>query len=171
VKSLDTTRLVISNDGWEQAATDLCTIHDYDADATSLNERYCSTTNILAFTPDSRHIIVPGCDYSHEPVLVSECGGIAFKKSEWEGWGYTRAAEDNEFVRRYAEVVSTLLKQPLIKGFCYTQLADVEQEINGILTYDRIPKVNLSLIRAINEGQSVDEISTPVPPVEEIASS
>ncbi|HEY6913576.1 MAG TPA: T9SS type A sorting domain-containing protein, partial [Paludibacter sp.] len=33
----------------------------------------------------------------------------------------------------------------------YTQLTDVETEINGLLTYDRIPKVNVNLFRAINE--------------------
>lgn len=45
-----------------------------------------------------------------------------------------------------------MLKSPLVQGFCYTQLTDVEQEINGILTYDRKPKIGLSVIRAINEG-------------------
>lgn len=167
VKSLDLTRLVISNDGWEQAATDICTIHDYDANAASLAERYGTIANALAFTPDNRHIVVPGCFYSQEPVLVSECGGIAYKKSEWEGWGYTQAAQDNDFVRRYAEVVSTLLRQPLIKGFCYTQLTDVEQEINGLLTYNRVPKVDVALIRAINEGHPIDEVLSPVPAVAE----
>lgn len=152
-KSLDTTRLVTSNDGWEQGTTDLCTIHDYDS--ANLREHYSRIENILAFMPDKRHIHVPGIEYRGEPILVSECGGIAFKKSQREGWGYSSAREDETFTRQYAEVVSALLDSPLVKGFCYTQPTDVEQEINGLLTYDRIPKVDLAIIRAINEGSRV----------------
>ena len=55
-KTLDATRLVIGNDGWETVASDLITIHDYDADADRLARRYnndpkpdhrwnCSTMN------------------------------------------------------------------------------------------------------------------------------
>ncbi len=43
----------------------------------------------------------------------------------------------------------------VLSGYCYTQLTDVEQEINGLLTYDRKPKCDLSIIRAINEGRTV----------------
>ena len=46
-----------------------------------------------------------------------------------------------------------MLKSKLIQGFCYTQVTDVEQEINGLLTYAREPKVDLSIIKAINEGR------------------
>ena len=37
-------------------------------------------------------------------------------------------------------------------GFCYTQLMDVEQETNGLLTYDRKPKLNIEKIKKINDG-------------------
>ncbi len=36
-----------------------------------------------------------------------------------------------------------------MQGFCYTQLTDVEQEINGLLTHDRHPKADLARIREI----------------------
>jgi len=39
---------------------------------------------------------------------------------------------------------------PFLAGFCYTQLTDIEQEINGLLTYDRKPKVNAEEIAAIH---------------------
>ncbi|MGG1679575.1 hypothetical protein ACIFOT_28220 [Neobacillus sp. NRS-1170] len=38
-----------------------------------------------------------------------------------------------------------------LHGYCYTQLTDVEQEINGLLMYDRTPKCDLKKIRMIND--------------------
>jgi hypothetical protein len=38
-----------------------------------------------------------------------------------------------------------------LAGFCYTQLTDIEQEINGLLTYDRKPKVSPDAIAAIHD--------------------
>jgi hypothetical protein len=84
---------------------------------------------------------------------VSEFGGIAYRQSEWEGWGYAKADDQKEFIRRYREVVNAVLNSPLVQGFCYTQLTDVEQEINGLLTYDRRPKVDPAVIRDINSGR------------------
>jgi len=34
-------------------------------------------------------------------------------------------------------------------GYCYTQLTDVEQEINGLLTPERVPKLPLPVLREI----------------------
>ena len=41
---------------------------------------------------------------------------------------------------------------PRIIGVCYTQLTDVEQEINGLLTYDRKPKFDVNAIKAMNDS-------------------
>lgn len=113
-------------------------------------------------TPGSRLIYVPGHHYDGVPIQVSEFGGIAYKKSEWEGWGYSGASDDQDFANRYYDVVSALLESPLVQGFCYTQLTDVEQEINGLLTYDRKPKIDLEIIKEINEGRSVKRFSSEV---------
>ena len=45
-------------------------------------------------------------------------------------------------------IVALLACDP-VQGFCYTQLTDIEQEVNGLLTYDRKPKVDLGRIRDI----------------------
>jgi beta-galactosidase/beta-glucuronidase len=158
-KSLDTTRLVISNDGWEHTKSDLCTIHDYESSKEVLKERYSDLDRIMDSMPGYRRIYVPGFKYQGEPIQVSEFGGIAYKKSEWEGWGYSGATTDEDFADRYCKVVSALLESPLVQGFCYTQLTDVEQEINGLLTYDREPKIDLKIIRSINEGRSIERFS------------
>jgi beta-galactosidase/beta-glucuronidase len=162
-KSLDDTRLVISNDGWEHTKSDLCTIHDYQSDKEKLKKRYASVESILnpSTSPANRFIYVPGYEYGGEPILVTEFGGIAYKKSEWEGWGYSGASDDEDFAERYHKVVSAMLESPIIQGFCYTQITDVEQEINGILTYDRKPKIDLEIIRAINEGMPYKKAPVP----------
>lgn len=152
VKSLDLTRFVISNDGWEHADSDLFTIHDYDWDPGLLRERYGSLAGIMDYTPGDRMLHAPSFQYRGEPIILSECGGIAFRKSEWEGWGYSEAKSDSAFAEQYASIIRILQQSPMLQGYCYTELTDVEQEINGLLTYDRRPKIDLAIIRRINEG-------------------
>ncbi|MFC0471788.1 glycoside hydrolase family 2 protein [Halalkalibacter kiskunsagensis] len=159
-KSLDPTRLVMSNDGWEHTKSDLCTIHDYESDKGILKERYSKIENILNSTPGNRLIYLPEYKYDGEPIQVTEFGGIAYKKSDWEGWGYSGATNDEDFAERYYNVVSALLESPLVQGYCYTQLTDVEQEINGLLTYDRKPKIDLDIIKKINEGRNAQRFDS-----------
>jgi beta-galactosidase/beta-glucuronidase len=155
-KSLDPTRPVISNDGWEHSLSDLCTIHDYEHNGDKLRSRYASVASMLGRKAKLPPVYTAGFTHRGEPVLMSEFGGIAYRRSEWEGWGYSAAQNDLDFIRRYAEVIQAMYDSPLIQGFCYTQLTDVEQEINGLLTYDRRPKVDLDIIRAINEGTPLE---------------
>lgn len=94
-----------------------------------------------------------GWKYEGQPILVTEFGGISYKKGDWEGWGYSNATSDEDFAQRYCDVVYPLLESPFVQGFCYTEITDVEQEINGLCTYDRKPKIDVEVIRAINEGR------------------
>lgn len=153
-KALDPTRPVVSNDGWEHAVTDLTTIHDYNNTEIVYKERYHGTAeDAVKNRPAGKSIHLPRFPYAGQPILLTEFGGISYKKSDWEGWGYGNAAKsDDEFIARYHEAVNSLLTSPTVQGYCYTQLTDVEQEINGLLTYDRQPKVDLSIIKAINKG-------------------
>jgi beta-galactosidase/beta-glucuronidase len=143
--SLDPTRPVVSNDGWEHAITDLCNIHDY-RDAEALAKSYATAESAIAAEPANKPIYVPGFSYRGEPILITEFGGIAFSGEE-EGWGYSTVADANEFLERYEALISALLRCEPVQGFCYTQLTDVEQEVNGLLTYDRKPKAALARIR------------------------
>ncbi|SFD54704.1 Glycosyl hydrolases family 2 [Paenibacillus catalpae] len=152
-KSLDTTRLVISNDGWEMVATDLYNIHDYEWRREVLEERYGSVDKAVSAMPANRRLSVAGYKYDGQPILITEFGGIAYKKSDWEGWGYSGAENDEDFLERLRNVIQPLIFSGVVQGYCYTQLTDVEQEINGLLTYDRKPKVPLELIKAINDGK------------------
>jgi len=152
-KSLDPMRPVISNDGWELVKTDLVTIHDYEWRRDVLEDRYSELDKALSARPGNRWILVPGYAYENQPLLMTEFGGISFQKSEWEGWGYSGATDDADFLRRLSDVIEPVREAPLLQGFCYTQLTDVEQEINGLLTYDRTPKVPLEEIRKLVLGK------------------
>ena len=152
-RSLDTTRPVVSNDGWEHALTDVCAIHDY-RDAEAMRKAYATAESAVAATPAGRPVYVPGHAHRGEPILITEFGGIAFANEEG-GWGYTTVAGPDEFLQRYESVIDALLACEPVRGFCYTQLTDVEQEVNGLLTYDRRPKADLARIRAITSGGTV----------------
>ncbi len=152
-KSLDQTRPVICNDGWEHTCGDLITIHDYEWNKEIIQERYSTLENILRFMPGGRPLLAHGWEYQGQPVLVTEFGGISYMKGEWEGWGYSSAVSDEDFAKRYYNVISPLLASPHVQGFCYTEMTDVEQEINGLCTYDRKPKIPVEIICAINEGR------------------
>lgn len=151
-KSLDLTRPVISNDGWDHTKSDLLTIHDYEYRYEVLEDRYSNLDKILESRASGRGLMARGWAYENQPIIVSEFGGISFKKGNWEGWGYSQAETEEDFILRYYNVITPLLKSKHIQGFVYTQITDVEQEINGLLTYDRKPKVPLEIIKQINEG-------------------
>ena len=151
-KSLDQTRLVISNDGWNHTSSDLLTVHDYEGEYNVLKERYKDVDTILSSTPGHRTLYAQGYAYRGEPIVISEFGGIAFDVNSCENnaWGYTCATTQEDFLKRYWNVVQAVMESPHVQGFCYTQLCDVEQEINGLLTYDRKFKVEAEKIRQIN---------------------
>ena len=150
-RSLDASRLVVSNDGWEHALTDLCTIHDY-GDPDGLAHRYATRETSVSSQPADKPIYAPGYGYGGEPILVTEFGGIAFS-GEGGGWGYSTVADAEEFLARYGATITALLQSEPVQGFCYTQLTDVEQEVNGLLTFDRKPKADIDRIREITVSE------------------
>lgn len=152
-KSLDTTRPVLSNDGWEHTISDICGVHNYRP-AEVLKQTYQSIESATTMTPADRPVYAQGFGYRGEPILVTEYGGIAFDKEQEDqedGWGYSAVTSSDGLIEGYAEQTKALLDSDVVQGFCYTQLTDVEQEINGLLTYDRKPKCDLSAIKKIND--------------------
>lgn len=152
-KSIDQTRPVISNDGWEHTKSDILTIHDYEWRKEILKERYRTLPDTLNCMPSCRRMFAEGWEYENQPIIVSEMSGISYRKGNQEGWGYSYAVSDEDFILRYYNVVSAMLESPLIQGFVVTQLTDLEQEMNGLLTYDRKPKVDVEILRKINDGK------------------
>lgn len=160
--AIDPTRPVISNDGWDMTETDICAVHNYAHGEKTETAKYNYFKSSLATLagvlnqPSTCWGIYAG-DFSHrgEPVILTEFGGIGFAVSGEPGWGYTSAASEEEFVSEYRRVMDAVFASQILWGFCYTQLYDVEQEINGLLTYQRRPKCDLEKIRAINEQYHV----------------
>jgi beta-galactosidase/beta-glucuronidase len=166
IHSLDTTRLVISNDGWELTKTDICAIHNYNHGRKDEVEKYnefqnsvLNKENLLKSRPAGRRIYTKGFDHSGEPILLTEFGGIGYKVGDESGWGYTSVSNEEDYIVDYERVLKAIFDSHSLHGFCYTQLTDVEQEINGILTYDRTPKCDLKRIREINDMWHVDVVS------------
>lgn len=162
-KSMDTTRLVISNDGWEITKTDICAIHNYTHGEQSepvkqeiFRKTLSTKEDILKAQPAGRQIYADGFGHQGEPVLLTEFGGLAYAKDREKGWGYTTIENEEEFLEVYGRILKDIADSEILFGFCYTQLCDVEQEVNGLLTYDRKYKVAPEKIKAINDSVRKD---------------
>lgn len=151
-KALDPTRLALSNDGWEHTISDICTVHDYDADLETLASRYASVSSIME-GPQGRRIFVQGYEYTNEPMILSEFGGIAYEETNAgeESWGYSGASTSQEFEEKVLSIISTIQNSDLLQGYCYTQFNDLEQEVNGLLTMERKPKLTLEALARVNQ--------------------
>lgn len=156
--ALDKTRLVISNDGWEMTETDICAIHNYAHGQKNEEKKYqhfkdtLATVNGLVHMPPGKWaIFAEGYHYQGQPIILTEFGGIGYKVGEQSGWGYTSVENEQQYLEDYARIMDAIYSSTALWGYCYTQLTDVEQEINGLLTYDRQPKANLAAIKAIND--------------------
>jgi beta-galactosidase/beta-glucuronidase len=145
---LDQSRPAVSNDGWQHALTDLCTIHDYSSGA-KLVEHFRSVETALTARAEGHEPYDPGFSYRGEPMLVTEFGGLRFQTSP--GWGYHDVRDPGQFLEDYESLVRALMQPGPIEGFCYTQLTDVEQEQNGLAASDRTPKVDPAAIRPITQ--------------------
>ena len=157
IHSLDPSRLVISNDGWELTETDICAIHNYNHGSNDEKAKYeaykeslSTKENLLDSKPANRGIYADGFEHKGEPILLTEFGGIGFQVGEDNGWGYTSVKDEHEFIADYRRVMEAVYASKGLHGYCYTQLTDVEQEINGLLSYNREPKCELSKKKEIN---------------------
>jgi len=167
--TLDTTRLVVSNDGWAATETDIVALHNYthgQADESSKYEYFAETLqtkeNLLCRHSSPWPIFAEGFEYHDQPILLTEFGGIGYDVSENIGWGYTSAKTEEEFLKEYQRIMDAVYASQALWGYCYTQITDVEQEINGLLDYNRKPKCNMEKIRKINEGYHISMIERPI---------
>ncbi len=155
-KQIDHTRPVIDTSGYVHVITDIFDVHDYDQNPETFRARYAP----LAAGGEA-YVNHPGRDrYEGQPYFVSEYGGIWWNPGQTnsKAWGYgTNPTSEAEFLARYEGLTMALLENPRICAFCYTQLTDIEQEVNGLHTYDRKPKFDPELIRRINTRKAAIE--------------
>jgi hypothetical protein len=142
VRAWDRTRTVTDASGWTQRADarpDFTDIHDYGSNL-------------------ARH----GGALTSPQKLIGECGGVGFSLTghRWsEGWGYTQATSADGFLRKVHRLAAQAHAAENLAGFVWTQLTDVEQELNGLLHYDRTEKVPVAALAQILRGEK------PLPPL------
>ncbi|MBQ9131753.1 MAG: glycoside hydrolase family 2, partial [Clostridia bacterium] len=138
IKEKDPTRLIDSVSGW----------HDQGVGATELKSLHTYYTP-LRVPKDPR------------PVVLSEFGGYSMRISghvfdEEKEFGYKKFRSGEALAKALEELYLRKLRPLLSKGLCgciYTQVSDVEEEINGLTTYDRrVVKVDPRLMRRINDA-------------------
>lgn len=157
-KQYDTTRPCIDTSGNYHVVTDIFDVHDYEQDPAvfaASYEPFKNGTGPFFDRLGDRQQYQEG-----QPMFVSEYGGIkwAMDASDEKAWGYGQGPKtEEEFISRYKGLTEALLSNPRMFGFCYTQLTDVEQEQNGIYTYDRKEKVDVSIFRQINTQKAAIE--------------
>lgn len=161
-RQLDPLRPVVDNDGWEHTdITDICAIHDYTPTAALLRERYSDASGGGALPAHvwigNKPLFVLGSRYRGQPTILSEVGGFLMIPPDvppeerdmlYRFYGSVHTSE--ELLAKYRDLMEGIASLRFVAGFCYTQLTDIEQEINGLLTYDRRPKVEPELIAEIH---------------------
>jgi beta-galactosidase/beta-glucuronidase len=173
-KALDRTRPVLDVSGYVHRVpeSDVYDSHDYLSEGDfweafeHFKERHAHLGDGQAFENDStgggEH--VTSVHYKQQPYFISEFGGLWWSIDEqpaeksMSGWGYGQAPDSlEEFYRRFAALCNTLLDNPHMFGYCYTQLTDVSIEQNGFYTYDRRLKFDAPRLRAIQQRRAAIE--------------
>lgn len=161
-KTLDPSRPVISNDGWEHVDSDIWSIHDYEWSADVVRARYAddgARARLLSgMGPAGRRVRLSDEPDRGQPVMLTEFGGIQFSVDDpgTDAWGYSRASSGEDFAERVGSLLGAVHSSGFLAGFCYTQLTDTMQEANGLLTERREPKLPIEQLRAmiLGEGHS-----------------
>jgi len=162
-KAYDPTRLVIDSSGWiHTGKTDIYDSHDYDQNPETFRERYQCLITGEGDYPVNYPTLDSGYD-GRMPYFVSEFGGSFFDLSaehenagqeSGDPWGYGEAPRSlSELEARIAALCGILRENPELCGFCYTQFTDVMQEMNGLFTMDRTPKLPLDRLKAAIAGE------------------
>ena len=154
-KTLDATRPVIGNDGWESSATDIIGIHDYDAEPEHLRAALRRRDQDRAAVrpappgrphPDARRLSASRPADHADRVRRHRLRQARRRTARTTASGATRRRATRDELR--ADAIAALMRRrrrtrALFSGFCYTQFADTFQEANGLLRADRTPKIPL----------------------------
>ncbi|MEU4289996.1 sugar-binding domain-containing protein [Kribbella sp. NPDC026596] len=168
-KAADTTRPVLDSSGYSHRVpeTDVWDSHNYEQDPVEFAKQMAGLADGAPYGNsggrEGRPISQP---YAGQPYFCSEFGGIwwnpeaaaAASGNSADSWGYgQRVADEEAFYTRFAGLVDALLDNPLMFGYCYTQLTDVFQEENGIYRFDRSNKLDVPRVQAVQTRQAAYE--------------
>ena len=137
----------IFNEGWGQFESDHMYDHVKSLDNTRLAD---STSGWFAQNKndfDSEHIYFKAISVEPKdrPMFMSECGGYSMAVeghyySKYNVYGYGGSESAEKLTEDILNLYDVMILPAAPKGMCgciYTQLSDVEDEINGLYTYDR----------------------------------
>ncbi|KAK6381578.1 hypothetical protein LTS17_004637 [Exophiala oligosperma] len=167
-KTLDPTRPINDNCGWEHVLTDLTTYHDY-ADSPELATSCSKLESGILDKKSEREMFTkpihagsvcvdPGAQHKQgAPIICTEFGGVNIAPAKGASvnerdWGYTTATDPQDLLNRLEQLVMAVVKGGHSCGFVYTQLYDIEQEVNGLYSYDRQEKVPATKVKAIMDA-------------------
>ncbi|MBN9605122.1 MAG: glycoside hydrolase [Actinomycetales bacterium] len=161
-KSLDGSRLVVSNDGWEHTRSDLLTVHDYENDAAKLSASYGTADavsgHLEGIAPSGRRLLIGTADEATatagRPVVLSEFGGVTIEQSADGVWGYRMVESREQLEQHLTGLFAAARGTESLAGWCFTQLTDTAQEANGLTDEHRVPKLPVDRIRAMVRGDS-----------------
>lgn len=157
-KTLDPSRPVVSNDGWEHLDSDIWSVHDYESSAPVVRERYADASAkerlFAGMGPAGRRLRLSAEPDRGQPVMLTEFGGIQFSANEadLETWGYSQASSAQQFRELLAALLEAVRSSTFLAGFCYTQLTDTMQEANGLCHENRVPKLPAAEIAQMIRG-------------------
>jgi hypothetical protein len=164
-KAIDPTRPVLDASGYSHRVigADIFDSHLYEQDPTvfaALMSGLAEGRPYVNTAPDGTAWSVP---YKGQPYFCSEFGGIWWSDVDGHGdesWGYGEAPRTrDEWIDRFRGLVDTLLNDPDMFGYCFTQLTDVFQEKNGIFDFARAPKFDLTVLSAIQSRTAAYELT------------
>jgi len=170
-KAIDPTRPVIDASGYSHRVpgADIYDSHLYEQDPDVFAQRMGGLADGRPYVNTALDGAEWSVPYAGQPYFCSEFGGIWWSDSDRAGddsWGYGEAPRTREeWVDRFRRLVDTLLDDPGMFGYCFTQLTDVFQEKNGVLDFRRVPKFDLRLLRDIQSRPAAYE-RDDVPPLE-----
>ena len=134
--------------GGYHVKTDIWSYHNYEQDPVKLKEKQTLQN------PDEVPTLAKDREvaYAGQPYYLDEYGGIKWVIEQYAAntWGYGTGPKTlEEFYTRLEALTDVILGFDYINGYTYTQLTDVEQEQNGIFTYDRKPKFDAEKLKSI----------------------
>jgi beta-galactosidase/beta-glucuronidase len=151
-QALDPSRPVVGNDGWEYSRGDLWTLHLYETKTETIAARLKELMDDPTQLVDGRRVgALPGTDVSELPILLTECGGIGFSSVVLgDAFAYGELPKtEAELLVRFEAIAREIRNADVLSGFFWTQLTDVQQEINGVLYFDRGAKLPVDTVRRI----------------------
>jgi len=175
-KAADSSRPVIDASGYSHRVpeTDVWDSHSYEQDPARFASEQSGLEDGAPFENRTNNGARMSTPYTGQPYMVSEYGGIWWNPeaaadvsgaARNESWGYgQRVRSEQEFFERFDGLTSVLLENPLMFGYCYTQLTDVFQEQNGIYRFDRSEKFRMDRIRATQSRPAAFESLDPSVP-------